>query len=394
MNKRWIATLLLLALVLTALPVAASAEPTALSLRLGVKETYQIDAESIPGASGKQLVYLSSNKKVATVSETGLITAHRKGVAQIAVGYENTGLAVCTVTVLGTPKKIALSEKSLVLNAGESKQLTVKLPKKTSSIIRFESSDTAVATVDTNGNVKAVAAGKAVITAKTFNNKSAECALVVLAGKAPTKLNLAVETLSLQTKESVKLSPSVEEGAEAVFAYATANKKIATVSADGVVVGRKKGATQIMVMTHNGLTATVKVVVKGKLKELYGLLTKEPKTFLKYAKKLKMKRDTTSESGTVMYYNNQAALIMTANSCQISLNPTNTPKLCLQGVDGTMTAEQAAAKLLEKGWKLADAKTVDGIDVRAFTKDDDTTHTMVISADGSDLRSIDAFWMW
>lgn len=396
MKKRAIATLLMLALALAALlPAAAVAEPTVLSMSLGKGEKYQINTAAIPGAEGKQLVFATSNKKVATVSTDGVITANRKGTAKIAVGYEDKALAVCTVTVLGAPKKIAFAEKNVVVSVSDTKQLEVALPKKTASTLTFESSAPAVATVDGAGKVTAVAGGHAVITVKTFNGKSASCALIVLAGAAPKEVKLNAETLSIQQKETFTLKPTVNEGAEAVYFYASANPKIATVNAEGVVTGKKKGTTQIAVKTHNGLTASVTVVVKGKLKDVYGALTNSPKTFLKYAKKLKMKRDTTGTSTTsVMYYNDQMALIMTANSCQISLNPTTAPKYCVQNIDASMTAEQAAEKLVANGWALADTKTVDGIDVRAFTKNGDATRPITISADGNDIRSIDAFWTW
>ncbi len=396
MKRRAIATLLMLALALAALlPAAAVAEPTVLSMSLGKGEKYQINTTAIPGAEGKQLVFATSNKKVATVSTDGIITANRKGTAKIAVGYDDTALAVCTVTVLGAPKKIAFAEKNVVLSVSDTKQLEVALPKKTASTLTFESSDPAVATVDGAGKVTAVAGGHAVITAKTFNGKSASCALIVLAGAAPTEVKLNAETLSIQQKETFTLKPTVNDGADAVYFYASANPKIATVNAEGVVTGKKKGTTQIAVKTHNGLTATATVVVKGKLTNVYGALTNSPKTFLKYAKKLKMKKDTTETSTTsVMYYNDQMALIMTANSCQISLSPTTAPKYCVQNIDASMTAEQAAEKLVANGWALADTKTVDGIDVRAFTKNGDATRPITVSADGSDIRSIDAFWTW
>ena len=396
MKRRAIATLLMLALALAALlPAAAVAEPTVLSMSLGKGEKYQINTTAIPGAEGKQLVFATSNKKVATVSTDGIITANRKGTAKIAVGYDDTALAVCTVTVLGAPKKIAFAEKNVVLSVSDTKQLEVALPKKTASTLTFESSDPAVATVDGAGKVTAVAGGHAVITAKTFNGKSASCALIVLAGAAPTEVKLNAETLSIQQKETFTLKPTVNDGADAVYFYASANPKIATVNAEGVVTGKKKGTTQIAVKTHNGLTATATVVVKGKLTNVYGALTNSPKTFLKYAKKLKMKKDTTETSATsVMYYNDQMALIMTANSCQISLSPTTAPKYCVQNIDASMTAEQAAEKLVANGWALADTKTVDGIDVRAFTKNGDATRPITVSADGSDIRSIDAFWTW
>ena len=395
MRNRLIAALLMTALMMMALlPVGATAEPVTVNLTMGVKETYQINTSSLSVPEGKQLVYATSNKKIATVSAEGLITAKKKGTATIAVGYDSTVLAVCTLTILGAPKKIALSDKVLILSVSDTKQLTVTLPKKTASIITYESSDAAVATVDASGKVTAVSGGTATITVKTFNNRSAECAVTVLTGKAPTKLTLNVGTVSIQTKETFKLAPSVGEGEEAVYAYAVQNKKIATVSADGTITGKKKGVTKVAVKTHNGLSETVTVIVKGKLKDLYGCLTKQPKAFLKYARKLKMKKDTTADANTVMYYNDQAALIMTKDYCQVSLSPTTNPKYSIQGIDATMTAEQSAAKLLANGWALADTKTVDGIDVRSFTKGGDTTHVIAVSADGSDIRSIDAFLTW
>ena len=396
MKNRAIATLLMLVLALAALlPAAAVAEPTVLSMTLGVKEKYQINTAAIPGAEGKQLVFATSNKKVATVSSDGVITANRRGTAKIAVGYDDTALAVCTVTVLRAPKKIEFAEKNVVVSVSDTKQLEVTLPKKTASTLTFESSDTAVATVDGAGKVTAVAGGHAVITAKTFNGKSASCAVVVLAGAAPTELKANVETLSIQRKETFTLQPTVNEGAEAVYFYASANPKIATVSAEGVVTGKKAGATQIAIKTHNGLTASLTVVVKGKLKDVYGALTDSPKKFLRNAKKLKMKKDKTDTGATsVMYYNDQAALIMTAKSCQVSLSPSTSPKYSMQNIDASMTAEQAAAKLVANGWALADTKTVDGIEVRAFTKNGDATRPITISADGNDIRSIDAYWTW
>ena len=94
MKNRWIATLVLLALALTTLLSAtAVAEPTVLSMTLGVGETYQIKTSAISGAEGKQLVFATSNKKVATVSAEGVITAKRKGTAKIAVGYDDTASA-------------------------------------------------------------------------------------------------------------------------------------------------------------------------------------------------------------------------------------------------------------------------------------------------------------
>ena len=65
----------------------------------------------------------------------------------------------------------------------------------------------------------------------------------------------------------------LDDGAATVYSFASKNRKIAAVSAKGVVTGKKKGSTTITVKTHNGLTATVKVTVaKKELTELTDLI--------------------------------------------------------------------------------------------------------------------------
>ena len=161
-----------------------------------------------------------------------------------------------------------------------------------------------------------------------------------------------------------------------------------------MITAKKKGTATITVKTHNGLTATVKVKVRSKLKDAYGLLTNKTGTYKKIVRKLKLKRDPDPDSGTVMYYNSQLALIMSANSCQVSLTPSKKPKYSIQGADGSMTAEMVAAKLASKGWKLSGTKVVDGTNLYAFTKGEDTSHYITVNADGSDLLGLDATWTW
>ncbi len=401
MKNRWIATLVLVVLALAAaLPAAstllptAAAEPVVASMTMSVNETYQIKTSSIAGAEGKQLVFATSNKRVATVSAEGVITAVNKGTAKIAVGYDDTALAVCTVRVLGAPKKLMMQKKNLALNAGETGQVAVKFPKGTGALLTYESSDTAVATVAADGKVTAVAPGHAVITAATANGKTASCAVLVLEGKAPAVLKVGVENLPMQPGETFKLTPGVEDGAQALYAFSSSNKKVATVNAEGEITAKRKGKAKITVTTHNGLTATVNVVVRGKMTNLYGALTDNPKAFLKAAKKLKMKKAAGDDTQSVTYHNGQAALTMTPNACRVTLIPAEKPQYTIEGIDATITAELAAAKLVAAGWTAAGTKTVDGVEVRGFAKEGDTAHLITISVEGSEIRSVDAYWTW
>ena len=241
---------------------AAVLAPAAVSvpqkLALGKKETYALGL----GSAEQSVTYRSSKKKVASVSADGVITGKKKGKATVTVYAGGEKLGSCKVTVKAAPKKVTL-EKTLVLNVKATGQLTAKLPKKTAGRITYSSSNSKVAKVDAStGKVTAVKAGTATITAKAFNGKAATCEVTVLAGTAPKTLALNATSGKLCVKETVKLTPKIDSGAKTVYTFTSKNRKVASVSEDGVVTAKKKGSTTITVTTHNGLKATYKVTVR------------------------------------------------------------------------------------------------------------------------------------
>lgn len=72
-------------------------------------------------------------------------------------------------------KKISLSKTSLTLTAGNTAQLTYK----NGSNVKWSSSKTSVATVNSKGKITAVSSGNAVITAQSSNGTKATCKITV-----------------------------------------------------------------------------------------------------------------------------------------------------------------------------------------------------------------------
>ncbi len=402
MKYRWIARMLVLALALASVvgiagvTVAESFGQTpSTSVTLGKGETWKADTTFILATEGLVLKYKSDNPKVAVVGDDGVVTALRPGKANIGIGYDQTLLGVCKVTVIAAPKRIRLSESKAVLSVGDVKVLTAELSKRSASAVTFSSSNEKVATVDAEGCVTAVAGGKATITAKTFNDKTAECDIYVLGGKAPTTLSLNVPEVDIQVGETFKLAPSVDEGSDAFYRYASQDKKIARVDAEGVITGMRKGSTSVAVKTHNGLIQAVTVNVKPRLREVYGCLTNDPATFTQYARKLSLERQDDAPAGSVICQNGEIALSMTANSCAVALNAVANPRYCIQGIDVSMKPENAAAKLIANGWALTGTKATDGVEQRAFTRAGDSSHFIAIAtADGTTIQGILAQWTW
>ena len=158
--------------------------PETLSIEEG--KTAELTATISPAnASDQQFSWDVKDTEIASVygytSETKTVTALKEGQTQMTVTVDGQ-TASCTVTV--TPRTISVesitlnkTQLSLVKGATETLTATVLPTTATDKAVTWESSDTAVATVE-NGVVTAVAAGNATITAKA-GEKTATCAVTV-----------------------------------------------------------------------------------------------------------------------------------------------------------------------------------------------------------------------
>lgn len=153
------------------------------SLTITEGETATLLATIEPAeTTDKTIVWSSSNEAVATVDATGVVTAIAAGNAIISATCGEVS-ASCAVVV--TPRVIlasglTLSETALELEVEQTATLvaTIEPEDATDKSIAWSSSDEAVATVDTNGTITAIATGTATITA-TCGEVSATCHVTV-----------------------------------------------------------------------------------------------------------------------------------------------------------------------------------------------------------------------
>lgn len=126
-------------------------------------------------ATHVSISYTSSDDSIATVNNGGEVKAVAAGDATVTAVVDGTSLtSSCKVTVLPVLESIELSDASLSLQPNDTAQPENALIKEAT----YTSSDDTVATVDANGNVTAIADGKATITA-SVGNVSAECVVTV-----------------------------------------------------------------------------------------------------------------------------------------------------------------------------------------------------------------------
>ena len=191
----------------------------------------------------KKAKWYSSNKKVATVSKKGNITATGKGTATITAKVGSKKYK-CKVKVV--KPKINKTSKTVV--KGKTYKLKIS---GTSSKVKWSSKNKSVAKVSKKGVVTAVKKGTAVIKAKV-NGKKLYCTIYV-ENKGIAQSSIAVfkgRTYGLTTYGLSDIK------------WSTSNKAIATVDKNGLVTGKKKG-TAIIYAVSGGKTYTCTVAVKN-----------------------------------------------------------------------------------------------------------------------------------
>ena len=161
--------------------------PDTLELVLNGQNSANLNASATPeDATGVTFTYTSSDETVATVDETGLVTAVANGEADITVTLTQafpaatgetateesarqpvTLTATTHVTVTTAAERIELDKTEGLLTVGSTHKIKASVLPDTATdqTLTWTSSDESVATVDENGKVTAKKAGSAVITA-------------------------------------------------------------------------------------------------------------------------------------------------------------------------------------------------------------------------------------
>ena len=216
-------------------------------------------------ATNKTLTWSSSNTSVATVSN-GVVKAVGFGTATITAKSNNGKTASCKVTVNPIqPTGIkATPETSTLygLNGTVKLSANVMPSNATNKAVTWSSRNTSVATVSSDGTVKAVGYGTAVITAKTLHGLTSNCTVTVnpiaVTGVSLNKTSLSFTGTGSSQTLTATVSPS--NATNKTLTWSSSNTSVATVS-NGVVKAVGFGTATITAKSNNGKTASCSVTV-------------------------------------------------------------------------------------------------------------------------------------
>ena len=213
--------------------------------------------------------WTSDNTKVAQVSGKGVVTGILPGAATItAKNLAGDVTAVCKVTVRKAVTSVTLSERSLVLVAPQTAQLTaIVAPADASNqTVKWSSSDVKVVTVSNDGLVTPVGPGDAVITAKAVDGGvKATCDVTVTV--PVTGISAPEEkTFYVGEKTPLGITTVPANATNRAITYTIADPSIATISSTGEIQPLKDGMTSVTAKTvEGGFSATMRIYVETKV---------------------------------------------------------------------------------------------------------------------------------
>ena len=220
-------------------------------------ESAATDEKVAKAAKKLTIEWTSSDESVATVDETGTVTAVAAGEANVTASVKDADIAASThIKVVVTPTGVVAPESiDLVTNGENTKDLDAKLVPADATDVKlaYESSDESVATVDETGKVTAVANGECTIT--TYVVADAKDA------DASELSAVAVEAAdSEETDDSVATMPEDLAVMDSAFGVVPENLKAetkvtVTTNVEGITLDKTEGVLTV------GNTVTVTATV-------------------------------------------------------------------------------------------------------------------------------------
>ena len=265
--------------------VVATVTVTPAADTLAVNETVQLGAtpRNETGTPLSTLVeWTTNNSQVASVSSSGLVTAHQAGAATItaASGGKSAQASILVVTAPPPPPaavaSVTVTPATASVDSGKTVQLTATLRDAnggtlTGRTVTWTSLNPGVATVSSSGLVTGVKSGTANVYALSEGKSDTATITVVAPPPPPPPAPVASVTVTpvsatVETGKTVRLTATLRDANGTTLTgrqvtWTSLNPGVATVSNDGLVTGVAVGTANVYALSEGKSdTSTITVV--------------------------------------------------------------------------------------------------------------------------------------
>ena len=237
-------------------------------INLKVGQSVSITATKQPSNSTDPILWSSQYPTTASITSAGVITANAVGTTKItATAGDKTDEISVVVTAADIPATSISISGPTTMKVGDTAKLTYSLtPTNSTDKPTWQSSNTAVATIDNEGNILAKGEGTTVITATartgvyTTINIKVEKADVPAYGIQITGANPRIMTVNTSVKLGYTLNPA---NSTDIPTWESSNTNVATVDNQGNVTAKNiAGETVITATARPGVISSITVKVE------------------------------------------------------------------------------------------------------------------------------------
>lgn len=205
---------------------------------------------------GSGLVWKSSNSSIASVDQKGNVMGIKAGNATITVTDAQGIVKEYSATVTQPVRSVKLNANKISWNVGKSGHFypIVGPEEATNTEVTYTSSNKAVATVDENGLLTAVAPGTCTIVCASAENQNKYDTCTVTVRKKVEKVDVssAVEYMNVGGTKTLVFTVLPDDATNKALAWSSTNPSVATVNSLGVVTAKKSGSCRIIAKAEDG----------------------------------------------------------------------------------------------------------------------------------------------
>lgn len=287
------------------------------ALFLNPDDTYKATLVLAPSDSTEKISYFVNDESVATVSSSGVVTAHKQGVAVLTAISKSNKTSAINIVVKNKEKEvksvtdIALTEQiSLILGQKYTVNYTISPSTASGYEVTWESSDSSIASVNA-GVITSVAPGTAVITIKAGSISKSIMVNVTKAKVEVNDLEIFPTDMTLKVGETssatIRITPS--NATDKTVTWVTDSDVISV--SDGNITGLKVG-TAIVTASIGSKKSSINVTVSEAQVQSSLTLSKTDVT-LELGKSFQINAAVTPKTDTIKWISSNEKVFTVSN---------------------------------------------------------------------------------
>ncbi|MCK9561088.1 MAG: Ig-like domain-containing protein [Bacteroidales bacterium] len=240
------------------------------TLTLVKNETKQMFASLYPThATYTELQWQVQNTEIATINQSGVVTAHKTGSTYIyAFSQDGSNLSDSCLLIVKTPLVSLSLPQTITVLEQESAPLSLRINPLDADVKGYvwSSDDENIAIVNSQGLVTGIREGLATITVQEIATGLSASAVAIVRPQIVSVVSVEIEqdSIVLKVGETSTVYPKVLpiDATNKNYTWSSSERNIAYVNNKGVVTAFDLGVSYISVETEDGgFTAQVKVIV-------------------------------------------------------------------------------------------------------------------------------------